>query len=185
MHRDGENPDDTDTVRDVEIRLPGIKESSLMDADERAGVLISALRQAHARVVNSPDDSPETLKVFLAPEFFFRGPTPYRVDAFAGGRRNPVARILLALKAEMVQEKMANWILVAGTIVAKGSDPASNSFHNFAPVLVGGPARHACADGTPKFDHYLMRKRSESLIDHATKRTKDLPPAPGRTSTRR
>ena len=50
-----------------------------MDADERAGVLISALRQAHARVVNSPDDSPETLKVFLAPEFFFRGPTPYRV----------------------------------------------------------------------------------------------------------
>jgi hypothetical protein len=78
----------------------------------------------------------------------------------------------------MVQEKMANWILVAGTIVAKGSDPASNSFHNFAPVLVGGPARHACADGTPKFDHYLMRKRSESLIDHAiaTKRTKDLPP---------
>lgn len=96
------------------------------------------------------DRNPKTLKVFLAPEFYWRGPRgAYRIKPGV----NKLARSVVSSIIEFLGHKrFTDWLFVLGTVVAAQEadvkyvellkDPLANvSYYNFAPIHVGGTNR--------------------------------------------
>ena len=96
------------------------------------------------------DDDKETLKVFIAPEFFWRGPNgaydaasilkndEYHLDEF-----NAISEICEELENLVKDKKYEHWLFVFGTIIAASRNDLTVDdnflFFNFAPILQGGP----------------------------------------------
>lgn len=115
-----------------------------LDAERRTALMIRAVEAAHASAATNR--SADVLHVFLAPEFFFRGPAgAYRTDdILASGDDNFVNRLFRHVNSE----RFSNWLFVFGTVVA-GSPPNTSfsprryaadawAWYNFAPVVRGG-----------------------------------------------
>lgn len=115
-----------------------------MDIDARCALMLRAMQTARDALPPEPAGGPDgqTLKVFMAPEFFFRGATgAYEMD--------DVQRVVAALRSLGSQPQWADWVFVFGTIVGKsssapsfapyGTDPqAAWEIYNFSLVLEGG-----------------------------------------------
>jgi hypothetical protein len=140
--------------------------NNMVDVRERLKVMQDMMEVAHASPYYSRDES--VLKIFMAPEFFFRGPHgAYDMRNFAGcpveylsnGTSDgalcdrPVMSILDALSESVKDEKWKDWMFVFGTIV---SFVGHSKYYNFAPVLRGGP-------GDPI--HHIVSKTFVSEID--------------------
>lgn len=143
-----------DVVGDARIRLKRL-----------AAVADRALTQ-----VQGWPDAPTTLKVLVAPEFYFRPPgtanadDPYQYATYSVADR---ARILQALNAMFADPAFANWLLVCGTILWNTKAPPTRQdagatlYYNTATVVRGGVANSLAiveknlpshVDGLPKLD---------------------------------
>merc|ERR1719422_3012055 len=100
------------------------------------------MKRAMKAAQEKASKSAETLKVFVAPEFFWRGGNA------AGGIPQQLAlRICQELAQEAAMEEYQSWLFIFGTVVVVGQDPNSaGGPQNFAPVVAGGPsgARFIC-----------------------------------------
>jgi hypothetical protein len=112
------------------------------------------MRTAIVQAYDSPhwDRNPSTLKVFMAPEFYWRGARgAYRRSN--QGLKEISKSMLNALNDFLGDERFANWVFVLGTVIAADkADPEyvgsleNPSYHdisyfNFAPIYVGGTTR--------------------------------------------
>eukprot|EP00667_Euglena_gracilis_P007962 EG_transcript_8055 len=114
-----------------------------VDIDKDIQARVRILEQAMDVAYESDrwDRSPETLKVFMCPEFFFRGPAgAYKVSPILEGSL-PLGTLLEQL---FEQPKWKHWLFVAGTVVAaEPVDPhdrrpdARFLYFNVAPIFVG------------------------------------------------
>lgn len=91
--------------------------------------------------VSAMKDSPDTLKVFVAPEFYFRPP---RIAEDYNGNTYPVlesAKIFKALSAMFRSETLKDWLIVCGTVLYNSLvDVKGETFYfNTAIAVRGGP----------------------------------------------
>lgn len=135
----------------------------IRDVQRRLAIMAAAVERAYNE---SQPSSASTLKIFVAPEFYWRGVEgAYRVGNLTDTvtvvdgndhpcrhhRSNPICAILRGLQ-ELVQDvRYKDWLFVFGTIVASQStsrgngndgndgddDPGQHLYYNFAPVYKG------------------------------------------------
>lgn len=112
-----------------------------IDCDIRGRVQLLETAVENAFASKFWDPSPTTLKVFMAPEFFFRGPLgAYRVSPILEGS----VKLGESLDALFQQKRFENWLFVPGTIVAAepvlSPDPSRKEYlyFNVAPIYKGG-----------------------------------------------
>ncbi|CAJ1963978.1 unnamed protein product [Cylindrotheca closterium] len=111
------------------------------DAQNRLKIMKDAVEKAY----NSADHDPNTLKIFIAPEFFWRGiDGAYVFMDEAPGEWDvcgPVCQILKGLEEIVADKRFENWVFMFGSIIASetvadgGEFPTM--FYNFAPLYLG------------------------------------------------
>lgn len=134
-----------------------------VDIGNRVRLLISAIGAARNKYQNyvlakgiSSDEDQKTLKIFMAPEFFFRG--PYGAYRDIGW----VSNILSMMRTETRQQQYADWLFVHGSALfstekaVKGGD--SLLLENFALVQKGGPK-------TNELQEFVVAKEFPSHVD--------------------
>lgn len=106
------------------------------DCAARVKLFGEALQAARASA--DVDASPGTLKVFMAPEFLFRGPRgAYKLEALLGSPEKP--GLLAELSGLVRGEEWANWMVVFGTIIGYSDEAGKGgNCYNCACVQVGG-----------------------------------------------
>lgn len=116
--------------KSVQQYYPGLAN---MDQDITARLKIMKDAATLARnMTQKLDTSPKTLKVFVAPEFFFRGKTgAYSMQGYD--------KVLAGLKEIAKDSKFANWLFVFGTTIAESELTSPNKeVYNIAVVQPGG-----------------------------------------------
>jgi len=107
------------------------------DAAMRVRIMLEAIDAAFAS--KKTNHSSSVLKVFLAPEFFFRGPAgAYLTDDIVTERVDCLNR----LYDHVAHPRFEDWLFVFGTVVAaspphtrfSGFNASAWAFYNFAPV---------------------------------------------------
>ncbi len=147
----------------------------MLDVRGRIEIMMDAVEKAYAVVSNDPNDNHETLKVFIAPEFFWRGITgaySFSTDEIPDDPSvcGPICQILMGLENIVAQERFEDWIFLFGTIVASDTlptdDPYDFLFYNFAPVYKGYNPEKMGFVGK----RFLVPKRYVSSSDFLTPR---------------
>jgi hypothetical protein len=110
--------------------------NSIEDIDARMVLLRKAIETARDRVEEMDDISKATLKVFVVPEFYFRGANGaytdgLRVDkVFAMDSREKWDDHLGYIERELIKiidnEKYGNWIFIVGTVLVCKEDPGKS-----------------------------------------------------------
>ena len=115
------------------------------DLAKRTSIMLEAIDRLFASDIW--DRSTSTLKIFMLPEFYWRGPQgAYRMDHGLEQAATPAAHWL---DQKFSEDRFKHWLIVDGTVIlAKSADadyvqvsqrPSENiSYYNFAPVHVGG-----------------------------------------------
>ena len=154
----------------------GLEDASL-DVTRRMKVMEEAVETAFAQA----DPDPSVLKVFLAPEFFWRGlDGAYEFAAEAPEDSSicgPVCQILHGLETLVAQPRFADWIFLFGTVTAWENMNSTKSateamkeggedilFYNFAPFYKGYDPTTTNGFG-PRF---IVPKRYVSSSDFLT-----------------
>lgn len=130
------------------------------DVEQRVKELIQAIRTAAARYARNgqtDEDRAQTLKIFMAPEFFFRGPYGAYEDI------GYCTEILDLLRAETSKSCYADWMFVHGTAVFASEKIVENQFvgailENYALVQKGGPK-------STETHEYVVAKEFPSSVD--------------------
>jgi hypothetical protein len=126
---------------------------------------------AKNRVTQSGDNA-NTLKIFMAPEFYFR-PNAGPSNSYANGAMN---NILQALRSMFVDPAFADWLIIPGTIF--WSQPAGVGgrvvFFNTTVLIKGGAAdapfyyvhkrQISSIDGAPQVDAAVLNKNLKPLL---------------------
>lgn len=133
---------------------------------------IRIMEKAVDRAYELSDKNPETLKVFIAPEFYWRGINGaymFRDEEandplFCG----PICLLLKGLEDIVAQKRFEDWLFLFGTVIASETlpteDPYDYLFYNFAPIYKGYDP--AVMDHTGK--RFLSPKRYVSSSDFLT-----------------
>ena len=115
------------------------------DVEKRMNIMFEAVERLYAS--DQWDRSPTTLKIFMLPEFYWRGKQgAYRIHRGVEKVLHPTAHWI---SHRFAHERFKHWLVVDGTVVmAQSADeryvrmserPYENiSYYNFAPVHVGG-----------------------------------------------
>jgi len=115
------------------------------DVEKRLNIMFEAVERLYAS--DHWDRSPATLKIFMLPEFYWRGKQgAYRIHRGVEKVLHPTAHWI---SHRFTHERFKHWLIVDGTVVmAQIADqryvemserPYENiSYYNFAPVHVGG-----------------------------------------------
>lgn len=113
-----------------------------IDLERRMQIMLKAINNAHAS--DNWDRNSTTLKIFMAPEFFWRGPRgAYLLDE----NFTEVAKTVFAtMRKELSHARFADWVFVLGTVVCARLDESVDvtekrgrmSYYNFAPIMIGG-----------------------------------------------
>lgn len=124
------------------------------DWHKRVGVIVEAIDNSYKSTSINRD--PNCLKIFMAPEFFFRGSKgAYDMDT--------TAELTASLRDIVKSPKYKDWLFVFGTTVAysKGSDRSPKDFtaYNFSFIQKG--------NGGEKESQIVM-KENKSWIDFVT-----------------
>ena len=145
----------------------------LRDATKDVQKRLDIMKAAVERAYELADPNPETLKIFLAPEFYFRGrngayafESDAEEQAKGDGSCGTVCTILRGLENIVEDERFEDWLFLFGTVVASETlptqDPFDYLFYNFAPLYKGGiPSQR----GGKRF---LVPKRFVSNMDFLT-----------------
>mmetsp|Transcript_16720 Transcript_16720/g.33418 ORF Transcript_16720/g.33418 Transcript_16720/m.33418 type:complete len:383 (-) Transcript_16720:1829-2977(-) len=154
---------------DIQCYL-GLKDNG-QDVQRRLDIMRSAVDRAYELA----SDDPTTLKIFIAPEFFWRGrngayafESDAEEQANGAGSCGTVCQILQGLESIVEEERFDDWLFLFGTVIASDTlpteDPFDYLFYNFAPLYKGGPAS---IKGGKRF---LVPKRLVSNMDFLTPR---------------
>lgn len=135
---------------------------------------VSIMQAAVERAYQLADPSANTLKIFNAPEFYFRGRRgqyPASSIHASDTEFNALDQIGLALDGIVQQKRFADWLFVFGTVVAGEQVVESNKerqqrnvYFNFAPVFRGFDPTTTSSTGM----RLLVPKRYISTIDFLT-----------------
>jgi hypothetical protein len=119
------------------------------DVRRRCEFMLTAVRKAYTHAKVKHDAS--VLKVFMAPEFYFRGP-------YGGYQLERVHEIVGLLQEETNDSIYKNWLFVFGSIIGFSHDEKQNhnEIYNIVPVIKGAQG----ADGTQ-----IVIKEYKSGID--------------------
>ena len=135
------------------------------DIKARCALMQRAMEAAR----QSTNAGPDTLKVFMAPEFFFRGVTGAYEMSHAVGDANPgpdAVSVVSALQQLASDPQWADWLFVFGSIVGKSAPDAPNGkqeAYNVVLVQAGGQA-NAGEQGAR-----VVLKEWKSTIDFITR----------------
>lgn len=139
------------------------------DVQARLRIMKDAVEEAYTHA--DPDRA--TLKVFLAPEFFWRGMDGAYMfqqeepgdDSICG----PVCQILMGLEDYIADKRFEDWLFLFGSITAYESaadrgDPYEYLFYNFAPIYRGYDPQTSSFEGK----RFIAPKRYLSTSDFIT-----------------
>jgi hypothetical protein len=115
----------------------------LPDVQHRMAIMRDAVEQAYQHA----DHDSHTLKVFVAPEFYWRGRKQGAYQfvsldkVFSDQCRGPICAILSGLEDIVEDKRFQDWFFLFGTIVATQELPSEKEyqhlFYNFAPIYKG------------------------------------------------
>jgi len=131
---------------------------------------VEIMREAVERAYELSDKSPSTLKIFIAPEFFWRGVLGAYVFADDQGDDDcgPICVLLRDLEALVADAKYKDWLFLFGTVIASEVLPKEDVFdylfYNFAPVYKGYDPSITTFQGK----RFLVPKRYVSSSDFLT-----------------
>jgi hypothetical protein len=138
------------------------------DVQKRLQIMYKAVDMAH----ELSDKNDTTLKIFLVPEFFWRGKDgAYLFDLEHVGC-GCICEILHGLQYIVQQKRFKHWIFVFGTVVVservygKGGEEEEYLFYNFAPVYKGFDPEETSFVGK----RFIVPKRYVSKLDFLTPR---------------
>ena len=145
-------------------------EDSADDVRRRMAIMRDAVDQAY----DSSDKDPSVLKIFIAPEFYWRGLNgayellPDFAEDTHGGCSD-ICHILKSLEEVTADERFEDWIFLFGTVIASETLPTEDQFdyqfYNFAPLYKGyDPAKSP----HPAGKRFLVPKRYVSNLDFLT-----------------
>jgi len=155
-------------------------ENTTQDVYDRLAVMKDAVERAYKVSVRSDD----TLKVFVAPEFFFRGRQGAYVvqqqeteHVFAknenGDCDNEICHILQGLQDMVADARFKDWLFLFGTVIVSEELPTEDDydylFYNFGLLYKG----YDPAEGTHYGKRFLIPKRYVSTSDFLTPRRSD------------
>lgn len=139
----------------------------LDDPIDDVRVRIKLMKEAIERAYQVADHDSDTLKIFIAPEFYWRGiDGAYIMDDEKDYTHcGPICDLMLAMEDFVADKKYENWLFLLGTVIASEvlpeEDPYNYLFYNFALLYKGyDPAKR---DHTGK--RYLVPKRIVSGQD--------------------
>lgn len=139
----------------------------LEDPIDDVRVRIKLMKEAIERAYEVADQDSGTLKIFIAPEFYWRGIDGAYImeDEKDYTHCGPICDLMLAMEEFVADKKYQDWLFLMGTVIASEvlpeEDPYNYLFYNFALVYKGyDPAKH---DHTGK--RYLVPKRIVSGQD--------------------
>ncbi len=120
---------------------------------------LRVMQEAVETALGAADPDPKVLKVFIAPEFFFRGPSgAYDATSLISdddssladeASFNEISAVVKGLESMVSAPDFGDWVFVFGTIIAAARDSVGDDgiagtkddsylFFNFAPILQGG-----------------------------------------------
>lgn len=169
--------DSNETVKNPEckheygrnINLPGQllcyvgHEDPIVDVQHR----IDIMKETVERAYDLADKSHDTLKIFIAPESFWRGVHGAYLFADDEGDDDcgPICVLLRAMEELVADAKYKDWLFLFGTIIASEVLPKEDTFdylfYNFAPVYKG----YDPAVSTYEGKRFLVPKRYVSSSD--------------------
>lgn len=129
---------------------PGMPEAAYVglesDTDDiKARISLMGEAVGNAQTSRNVDPGSETLKIFMAPEFFFRGKQgAYDVAFMAGLENDPGVPSLVSSLSDLVKgANFKDWLFVFGTGIFQSLDPKINTYevYNVALVQKGGYAK--------------------------------------------
>ncbi|MGH3831250.1 MAG: hypothetical protein ACRDRS_12530 [Pseudonocardiaceae bacterium] len=133
------------------------------DAQNRLRRLAYVVNLAYAQLQGRAiADEPDTLKVFVAPEFYFR---PYSAGIGYDNNTYPIGQltsIYYALRTMFSDRRLERWLIVCGTVMYNNlqESPRSKDFYyNTAVIVLGGNS----VDINDRI--YTVEKRAPSLLD--------------------
>jgi hypothetical protein len=138
----------------------------IRDVHRRFEILTDTVERAY----ELSDKSSETLKIFIAPEFYWRGSTgAYEMEYDdVGDDCTAICSILQRLEGLVAQERFEHWLFVFGTVIASETLPTEDAFdylfYNFAPVYKGYNPAQSSSTGR----RFLVPKRYVSMSDFLT-----------------
>lgn len=137
-----------------------------LDVEGRVKIMKEAVEAAYRRATNDST----TLKLFVAPEFFFRGPQgsydlssmlPYKNGTYA-----PIDGIARGLEGIVADERFVDWMFVFGTVIASDiAEDGKVEFFNFSPVYKGYDPK---LTGKSIGMQFIVPKKYVSAIDFLT-----------------
>lgn len=164
------------TNSEPEILCYVANDDPILDARERLRIMRDAVEKAYE--VADPDR--HTLKVFVAPEFFFRGldgAYEFHIDEESGDACGPVCTVLQGLEDLVANPNYEDWFFLFGSVIAYEKIPQHEShhndssvpehpflFYNFAPLYKGYNPDTTNSYGK----RFLLPKRYMSNLDFLT-----------------
>ena len=142
----------------------------LRDAARGIERRLSIMADAVEKAYNISDKDDSVLKIFIAPEFYFRGLNGafefYTEEAEEKeGKCSDICQILVGLEGIVADKRFENWLFLFGTVIASEAlpteDPFDYQFYNFAPLYKGFDP--ATSRGIGK--NFIVPKRYVSDID--------------------
>jgi hypothetical protein len=115
------------------------------DAKYRLKRLALAVQLAKTRI-NSLGDNDQTLKIFVAPEFYFRPPASLGANYINNTYPNSVlTQIINVLREMFTHPDFAHWLIVPGTIMWNTSESMvkPDIYYNSCFQIRGGPVAHS------------------------------------------
>jgi hypothetical protein len=138
-------------------------EDTAADVKGRLAIMEAAVERAYTL----SDKTKTTLKIFNAPEFFWRGANgAYPLESILDDpedESNALNEIGNGLQKLVQQSKFKDWLFVFGTVILAGPSDADGEFEylNFAPVYKGFDPKKTDGIGMS----FLVPKRYVSTID--------------------
>lgn len=146
-------------------------EDPIYDAKERIRIMKDAVERAYTIATNDTG----TLKIFIAPEFFFRGiDGAYMFNGNMSSNCGPICHILNSLQDMVADKRFQDWLFVFGTTIGYEEIDTNNTtdmydddkyvFYNFAPIYKGYDPDVTNHTGK----RFLLPKRYTSGLDFLT-----------------
>lgn len=127
---------------------PGNSSDAVTDVNARLKILAKALNSAY----EAAGKDPSTMKIFVVPEFYFRGAhgayDATSIFSCPHKHLNAVAVLSEGLSQMVAANKFSDWLFVMGTVVAAHRTPHGDltaspnddwHYYNWAPIYKGGP----------------------------------------------
>ncbi|KAL7477270.1 hypothetical protein ACHAW6_003081 [Cyclotella cf. meneghiniana] len=159
-------PEDTSDL-DLQCYL-GLDDTA-EDVTRRLTIMRDAVNRAYD--ISDPDET--TLKIFLAPEFFFRGKNgafEFSNEEYEEsiGACSDICHILKGLENIVAEKRFENWLFLFGTVIGSEKLPKKDhydyQFYNFAPLYKGFNPATSKRIGK----NFIVPKRYVSNIDFLT-----------------